>query len=55
MGAGVCTPPITYRIRNVQYIAVGAGGCHGGEVLMHDEGRPIFGDVFAIFALPEKS
>jgi alcohol dehydrogenase (cytochrome c) len=55
MGAGVCTPPITYRIRNVQYVAVGAGGCHGGEVLMHDEGRPIFGDVFAIFALPEKS
>jgi PQQ-dependent dehydrogenase (methanol/ethanol family) len=52
MGAGVCTPPITYRIKGVQYIAVGAGGCHGGEVLMHDEGRPIFGDVFAIFALP---
>ena len=55
MGAGVCTPPITYRIKGVQYIAVGAGGCHGGEVLMHDEGRPLFGDVFAIFALPEKS
>jgi glucose dehydrogenase len=55
MGAGVCTPPITYRIKGVQYVAVGAGGCHGGEVLMHDEGRPIFGDVFAIFALPEKS
>jgi glucose dehydrogenase len=52
MGAGVCTPPITYRIKGVQYVAVGAGGCHGGEVLMHDEGRPIFGDVFAIFALP---
>ncbi len=52
MGAGVCTPPITYRIKGVQYIAVGAGGCHGGEVLMHDEGRPLFGDVFAIFALP---
>jgi PQQ-dependent dehydrogenase (methanol/ethanol family) len=55
MGAGVCTPPITYRLKGVQYIAVGAGGCHGGEVLMHDEGRPIFGDVFAIFALPEKT
>jgi glucose dehydrogenase len=55
MGAGVCTPPITYRIKGVQYVAVGAGGCHGGEVLMHDEGRPIFGDVFAIFALPEKT
>jgi alcohol dehydrogenase (cytochrome c) len=55
LGAGVCTPPITYRIKGVQYVAVGAGGCHGGEVLMHDEGRPIFGDVFAIFALPEKT
>ena len=54
MGAGVCTPPITYRIKGVQYVAVGAGGCHGGEALMQDEGRPIFGDVFAIFALPEK-
>ena len=55
LGAGVCTPPITYRIKGVQYVAVGAGGCHGGEVLMHDEGRPIFGDVFAIFALPDKT
>ena len=53
MGMGVCTPPITYKIRGVQYIAVGAGGCHGGEVLMHNDGRQNFGDVFAIFALPE--
>ncbi len=52
LGAGVCTPPITYRIKGIQYVAVGAGGCHGGEVLMHDEGRPLFGDIFAIFALP---
>ena len=52
LGAGVCTPPITYKIKDVQYIAVGASGCHGGEVLMHDDGRPIFGDAFAIFALP---
>ena len=52
LGAGVCTPPITYKIRGVQYIAVGASGCHGGEVLMHADGRPIFGDSFAIFALP---
>ena len=54
LGAGVCTPPITYKIKGVQYIAVGASGCHGGEVLMHADGRPIFGDSFAIFALPEK-
>jgi PQQ-dependent dehydrogenase (methanol/ethanol family) len=53
MGMGVCTPPITYKIKGVQYVAVGAGGCHGGEILMHNDGRQNFGDVFAIFALPE--
>ena len=52
LGIGVCTPPITYRIKGVQYVAVGASGCHGGEILMHNDGRPIFGDSFAIFALP---
>ena len=52
LGMGVCTPPITYKIKGVQYVAVGAGGCHGGEVLMHNDGRPAFGDVFAIFSLP---
>jgi alcohol dehydrogenase (cytochrome c) len=51
MGAGVCTPPITYRIKGVQYIAVGAGGCHGGEPLMQRDGRPVFGDVMAIFSV----
>ena len=54
LGAGVCTPPITYKIKGVQYIAVGASGCHGGEILMYNDGRPAFGDAFAIFALPEK-
>jgi glucose dehydrogenase len=54
LGMGVCTPPITYKIKGVQYVAVGASGCHGGEILMYNDGRPIFGDVFAIFALPEK-
>lgn len=53
LGAGVCTPPITYRIKGVQYVAVGASGCHGGEVLMYNEGRPTFGDAFAIFALAD--
>jgi outer membrane protein assembly factor BamB len=53
LGAGVCTPPITYRIKGVQYVAVGASGCHGGEILMYNEGRPTFGDAFAIFALPD--
>jgi alcohol dehydrogenase (cytochrome c) len=55
LGAGVCTPPITYKIKGVQYVAVGAGGCHGGEIFMQNEGKAIFGDVFAIFALPDKS
>jgi PQQ-dependent dehydrogenase (methanol/ethanol family) len=53
MGMGVCTPPITYKIKGVQYVAVGAGGCHGGEILMHNDGRQNFGDVFAIFALAD--
>ncbi len=53
LGAGVCTPPITYRVKGVQYIAVGASGCHGGEILMQNDGRPVFGDVMAIFALPD--
>ena len=52
LGMGVCTPPITYRVKGVQYVAVGAGGCHGGEIFMQNEGKGIFGDVFAIFALP---
>jgi alcohol dehydrogenase (cytochrome c) len=52
LGAGVCTPPITYKIKDVQYVAVGASGCHGGEILMFNDGRPTFGDAFAIFALP---
>jgi PQQ-dependent dehydrogenase (methanol/ethanol family) len=53
LGIGVCTPPITYKIKSVQYVAVGASGCHGGEILMHNDGRPMFGDAFAIFALPD--
>ena len=34
MGAGVCTPPITYRVKGVQYIAVGASGCFLGRQFM---------------------
>jgi PQQ-dependent dehydrogenase (methanol/ethanol family) len=55
LGAGVCTPPITYAVKGVQYVAVGAGGCHGGEIFMQNEGKGIFGEVFAIFALPDKT
>jgi PQQ-dependent dehydrogenase (methanol/ethanol family) len=52
MGIGVCTPPITYRVKGVQYLAVGATGCHSQESQMHREGRPVFGDTIAIFAVP---
>ena len=51
LGMGVCTPPITYRVKGVQYVAVGASGCHGGEPIMQNMGRPPFGDTLAIFAL----
>jgi len=53
MGIGVCTPPITYRVKGVQYLAVGASGCHSQETQMRAEGRPVFGDTIAIFAIPD--
>jgi len=55
LGIGVCSPPITYRVAGVQYLAVGASGCHSVENVMKREGRPIFGDTIAIFALPNGS
>jgi len=45
---GVCSPPMTYRVKGVQYLAVGANGCRGGHVPL---GTPVFGDEIAIFAL----
>jgi PQQ-dependent dehydrogenase (methanol/ethanol family) len=53
LGIGVCTPPITYRVKGIQYVAVGASGCHSQESQMKREGRPIFGNTIAIFALPD--
>jgi len=55
LGVGVCAPPITYRVGNVQYIAVAAGGlsANAWPRLMEKLGRPVFGDVIAIFALPD--
>jgi glucose dehydrogenase len=44
----VCSPPMTYRVKGVQYIAVGVNGCRGGHV---PAGTPQFGDEVAIFAL----
>ncbi len=48
---GVCSPPITYRVKGVQYLAVGANGCRGGHV---PEGSPLFSDDIAIFALDRR-
>jgi glucose dehydrogenase len=45
---GVCSPPMTYRLNGVQYVAVGANGCRGGHVPL---GTPLFSDEIAIFAL----
>jgi alcohol dehydrogenase (cytochrome c) len=44
----VCSPPITYRVKGVQYVAVGANGCRVGHVPL---GAPQFSDEIAIFAL----
>jgi alcohol dehydrogenase (cytochrome c) len=48
---GVCSPSMTYRVRGVQYIAVGANGCRGGHLPL---GQPLFTDDVAIFALPAR-
>jgi len=55
LGVGVCAPPITYRVGNTQYIAVAAGGlsANAWPRLMEKLGRPVFGDVIAIFAIPD--
>ena len=54
MGAGVCTPPITYRVKGVQYLAVSAAGCARGRTYTNPMARQQYGDVVAIFALPGK-
>jgi alcohol dehydrogenase (cytochrome c) len=48
---GVCSPPMTYRVAGVQYIAVGANGCRGGHIA---SGGPPYDDTVAIFALPQR-
>jgi PQQ-dependent dehydrogenase (methanol/ethanol family) len=47
---GVCSPPMTYRVKGVQYIAVGANGCRGGHIAA---GGTPYDDTVAIFALPQ--
>ena len=57
LGVAVTAPPMTYRVNGVQYVAVAAGGLavNGWQQLMAKMGRPLNGDVVAIFALPEKT
>jgi len=57
LGVAVAAPPMTYRVNGVQYVAVAAGGLgvNGWPQLMAKMGRPLNGDVVAIFALPEKT
>ena len=54
LGAGVCTPPITYRVKGVQYLAVGASGCARGRTYVTAMAKQQYGDVVAIFAVPGK-
>jgi PQQ-dependent dehydrogenase (methanol/ethanol family) len=53
LGIGVCTPPITYRVKGVQYVAVGAAGCAHSTGLLKDTSKARFSDVIAIYALPQ--
>ncbi|HEX4027128.1 MAG TPA: PQQ-binding-like beta-propeller repeat protein [Rhizomicrobium sp.] len=54
LGVAVMAPPVSYRVGDVQYIAVAAGGAGGGGYtkIMNDLGRPAYGGVIAIFAVP---
>ena len=54
LGVPVAGPPITYRVKGVQYVAVAAGGlsANAWPRLMSRLGRTPFGDTLAIFALP---
>ena len=54
LGVGAMAPPVTYRVAGTQYVAVAAGGAGGGGYvgIMDAIGRPAYGGVIAIFALP---
>ena len=57
LGVGAMAPPVTYRVDGVQYVVVAAGGAGGGGYthIMDTLGRPAYGGVIAIFALPHGS
>jgi alcohol dehydrogenase (cytochrome c) len=51
MGVGVCSPPITYRVKGIQYVAVGASGCARGREYLGQTGLPQYADDLVIFAV----
>jgi PQQ-dependent dehydrogenase (methanol/ethanol family) len=51
MGVGVCSPPITYRVKGIQYVAVGASGCARGREYLGETGLPQYADNLVIFAV----
>ena len=51
MGVGVCSPPITYRVKGIQYVAVGASGCARGREYLGQTGLPQYADNLVIFAV----
>jgi len=51
LGVGVCTPPITYRVKGVQYVAVGAAGCYHSTGLLKDPSKSRFGDTIVLYSL----
>lgn len=55
LGAGATAPPITYRVKGKQYVAVAAGGLSGGGVSRAalNKGFQPQGGLLAIFSLPD--
>jgi glucose dehydrogenase len=51
LGIGMCSPPITYRVKGVQYVAVAAAGCARAGNLLKDPHKARYSDTLAIYAL----
>ncbi len=51
LGIGVCTPPITYRVKGAQYVAVGAAGCNHSAGLLKDQSKSRFSDTIVLYTL----
>jgi alcohol dehydrogenase (cytochrome c) len=51
LGIGVCTPPISYRVKGAQYVAVSAAGCYHSTGLVKDQSKSRFGDTIVLYAL----